>query len=286
MKARALLSLTLVCLLTVCSGCGRQGAAQEGQDKLLLAWRSYTTGDFEIALEFFQQVAAEPEVTEDRRFSAVLGLAYTYHLRPNPDYEAALEQYDRLAELGHPAAERLSTLGYASVARARGDTEEALASFRQILEQYPDADEADEAALHIAEMLFSPTQDAGATGGYQLPTRQQVDRGIRVLDERLRRQPDNNLAAVMHTMLAARYVARDNHAKAIEHLRGALQQGISSARTRSTILWQIARIAEKDLRDYALAEQYYSKFVEESERHVLYYRATQSLERVRKLQSG
>jgi tetratricopeptide (TPR) repeat protein len=270
----------LVCL----AGCGDPLEGTDARELLNAGWRAYSMGDWDVAQRSFRTVERLGAATEAERSSALLGLATTAHYRqPTPDLKAAEDYYQQVLDEGTPEAERLAMLGLAHARRLQGNRQGSLAVLQQIRQLGPDTTEADESVLHTVEILFEPVPVEGEAGHFDLPTEDDQRAGQALLEQWLQRRPDNVLASTMHRLLASRHLEAGDYAAAVRELQAALAKGVTSARTISGILWQIARLAERELKDYALAEQYYEKFVEVSRRNVLYYRARLSLDRVRQL---
>jgi tetratricopeptide (TPR) repeat protein len=264
------------------AGCGDSSAPRDAAGLLQQGWQSYAMGDFDFALDSFRKVERMGQTADEERFSALLGLATTYHLSTNPDLAKAAEYYAQLQAMGTDEARQHSLLGMALIAISEDRSADAQTQLMGLIEQYPDSMLADEAVLHLADSLLAPTRGE-ETGEYDLPRDAQVERGIRVLEQRLESHPENPLAAQMHIMVANQYIGRGDYRKAVDHLLAAEECGIGVSRTRSTVLWQIARVAEKQLKDYDLAETFYALYVHDFPRTALYYRASQSLKRVQDL---
>ncbi len=278
------LIIALVLAATLVPACGPSVETGTVQEQLQEGWRRYSTGSFEFAVDQFKYTLRQPGLTEQDRYSALLGLATTYHYDTNSDLGAARAHYEKLLELPLEAARRQALLGLGLVDLEDGKVESGRMKLMELAQQYPQSLEADEATLHLADSLLhprGPEEEEDPVGGFVLPAEAAVRRGMEILEERLSEHPDNSLAALMHLRLAHRYIEREAWRDATEHLKQALAKGITSSRTRSSAMWSIARIAEKELQDYALAAEYYEAFTNETKRHVLYYRAMQSLERMK-----
>ena len=271
-------------LAALAAGCGG-GDADAGPDALLeRGWQAYSTGDFDVAIDAFAAVVRAAPSAE-QTYSALLGLATTQHLRSNPDLDEAAKYYTQLGRLDTDEARKQSLLGLALVELVQGQTGEGQARLTELARDFPESREADEATIYLAESLLRPRPAPGATGGFKLASDSLARRGARVLEERIEAYPANGLAAAMHMMLGDYYMSAGQMRKAVDHLIAAEEEGISVIKTRSIVLWQVARIAEKELRDYELAERYYALYVKEFGRTALYYRALTSLERVRALRA-
>jgi len=279
-----LIGIVLLALLGATLGaCGR-GAERGGvEDVLKEGWRAYSTGDFDFAIQKFESVGEAPGATPEQHFSALLGLATSYHLRSNPDFEQARLWYERLGELKTGDAQRQSLLGLGRVDLAEGKSGAGQTNLVRLIQDFPDSVEANEAVVHVADSLFKPTGKDSEPGQFSLAGGAAVERGLNMLEERLRAYPHNTLATTMHLMLAGKYIELQQFEKAVGHLLAAEEEGIAGVMLQSVTLWRIARIADLELKDYDLAERYYAKYAEEFPRTTLYYRATKSLERVRAL---
>jgi len=288
---RAIGLLLVSACVALAAGCGEGAGEGSGGARLEEGWRAYSTGDFDVAVSVFEGVAAAPEATAEDQYSALLGLATTHHLRTNPDFPRARESYERLGELETPDALRQSTLGLALVDLAEGTaglegrTNEGQARLMALLRDFPDDPIADEAVIHLAASLLEPMPDKAAPAGFSLPPSGREERGANVLEQRLQTDPDNRLAPSMHIMLANHYKSIGQMREAVDHLIIAEKKGIAGVKTRSVVLWQIARIAENELKDYDLAATYYERYAREFKRTTLFYRARESLERVRALKA-
>ncbi|MFO7956180.1 MAG: tetratricopeptide repeat protein [Candidatus Brocadiia bacterium] len=273
----------VVVLLAFCVGCGAEAGTGGPEETLSTGWRAYSTGGFDFAEKAFLRVVNDPDATEEHRYSALLGLASTHHFSTSPDLGKAVTYYERLADVGGERGVCQSLLGLGMVALDRGQSEQARAHLEELIRDHPERREAGEAALYLAGSYFRPTPDESVVGEYILADSSAVQRGLEVLEGRLNAYPDNPLASVMHMMLAEQYVEVSDYARAVEHLEAALDKGIASETNRGSVTWQIARIAERELSDYELAEKYYAIYVRDFRRTQQYYRASQSLERVRQL---
>jgi hypothetical protein len=277
--------LAVAAAVFLAAGCGK-GAGEGGLDvRLGSAWRAYSTGDFDVAINAFSDVADAVDANDAQRYSALLGLATTHHLRTGPDLAGARQAYERLAKLGTPDARKQSILGLAQIDIAEGHEADGHTKLMALMKEFPSDREADEAAIYLAASLLGPAPAPDSDAGFKPPPTGRVERGVRVLEDRLQAYPDNSLAAPMHIMLANQYIQDGQMRLAVDHLIAGEKLGIAGVKTHSIVLWQIARIAENDLKDYDLAERFYERYTQEFKRTTLYYRALKSLERVRALKA-
>ncbi len=275
----------LFAALVLVLGCGSKRDAGNLDALLAEGWQAYTTGDFDYAIGCFEDARSVRGASPEQTYSAILGLATVYHLQSNPDLARAREYYAMLAGLNTPDALRQSALGLARVDLAEGRTAEAQSKLTAVIRDYPDSSEADEATIHLAESLFAPRPNEEAPGGFDVAGEASMRRGLQVLEDRLSSHAQNPLASAMHMMLANKYIELRQFDKAVQALLGAEKDGIAVERLRSVAVWRIARIAELELKDYELAERYSALYVKDFGRTELYYRALESLERVRTLKA-
>jgi len=283
---RRFAAVILIAAAAALAGCGKVTGTADLNALLTESWRAYSTGDFDFAEDTFRRAAGNPDATAEQRYGALLGLATTYHWSTSPDLSKARESYLELAELGGDQPRRQSVLGLAQIDLAEGKKAEAQLGLMQLIKDFPDSLEANEAALHLADSYCDPTWDEAQASGFALPSDEQMQRGIQVLQDRLESHPDNPLAGSMHVMIADQYIQLKEFPKAVDHLLMADKEGVEGVLTRVILLWRVARIAEKELKDYELAEQYYERYVDEFPRYVLIYRVMKSLERVRALRTA
>lgn len=279
-------SALLILAALLLPACGQRLTESQLNESLERGWRAFSTGDFDVAVAAFDAVEKAPGALGEARYSALLGLASAWQLRPNPELARARDCYGRLDALGTEQARKQGMLGLALVDLAEGRTAEGQSRLTDLVRKFPESPEADEASIHLAESLLEPRASASSPAGFGLPAEAPVERGLRVLEERLQAFPHNPLATAMHIMLANQYIKLQRFPEAVKHLIAADEEGIAVRTSRAITRWRIARIAEKELGDYALAEKYYQRYVDEFQRTVLYYRALTSLERVRQARRG
>jgi hypothetical protein len=280
---RALQTIAILALAALLIGCGGQASTGNVGQLLNDGWRAYAIGNFDPAAASFQRVVQDGKATDEQRYSALLGLAVSVQYQPTPDLDAALQYYEQLAQLKVTPAVPQSMLGIGMVYVAQGRVEEGRAELSRLTQQFPDSEEAGEATMQLANSLFRPAPDDKAVGGYRLADPAFVQRGMALLERRLAAYPSSPLAAAMHMMLASELIEQQSFKEAVTHLEAALKAGVESSTTRGSITWQIARIADEKLHDYALAEKYYGDYAEKYKRTQLYYLAQLSRDRMEKL---
>ncbi len=271
-------TLILVALL---AGCGSQAGSGSLDQSLSEGWKAYAMGDFDTASNRFSRVTGDAAATQDQLYSALLGQAAAAQYRPSPDLDQALDCYQRLGRVQTKSAVPQSMLGIGMVYVSQGKVQDGQAELTDLTKEFPDSDEAGEATVQLANSLWRPTPDGKAPGGYRLADKAQVQRGMDLLEKRLQAYPKSPLAAVMHMMLASQLIEQEAYKEAVAHLEAALEAGVQSSTTRGSITWQIARIAEDKLHDYALAEKYYADYADKYDRTQLYYLAQLGRDRMK-----
>jgi tetratricopeptide (TPR) repeat protein len=282
-SVRVLPIAVVLALAALLAGCGGEAGSGDLDSLLGEGWRAYGMGNFGGAHSFFDAVAQDERASDQQLYSSVLGLAVTALYQTTPDLNAARQYYERLATVHVDGAVAQSMLGIGNVYIAQEKSGEAQVELANLVRQFPDSEEADEATLLLADCLFRPTPDDKAVGGYRLASPALVQRGINALEDRLRTHPNTSLAPVLHMVAASRLVDMGSYREAIVHLQAALELGVESSTIAGTLTWQIARIADKELHDYALAEKYYADFVAHNKRNQLYYLAMLSEKRMQQL---
>ncbi len=275
--------LGVIILAALLVGCGGQAGSGDLGESLNEGWRAYAMGDFDAAAVRFRRVADDASASEDQRYSSLLGLAAAAQYQPSPDLDRALDYYQRLGKVKVDAAVPQSMLGIGMVYLGKGDLQEGRAELTNLTRRFPDSDEAGEATVQVANSLFRPQPDEKAAGGYRLADAASIQRGVDLLKERLASHPGGPLAAVIHMLLGAQLVEQESYREAVDQLQAALDAGVESSTTRGSLTWQIARIAENKLHDYALAEKYYAEYAENYQRTQLFYLAQLGRDRMKKL---
>ncbi|MHC4481225.1 MAG: tetratricopeptide repeat protein, partial [Planctomycetota bacterium] len=177
MTVRQALCLFVVLLVAPVAGCGGDFAAEGLDEQLARGWRAFSTGDFDIALSLFHQVESAEDAGVPEKYSALLGIASTHHLRTNPELGKARAYYGRLTLLEHDAARRQGLLGLGLVEVAAGNVAEGQTHLAKLMKDYSDSIEADEATIHTARSLFAATLNEDQPGVFELPRPTAVQRG-------------------------------------------------------------------------------------------------------------
>jgi tetratricopeptide (TPR) repeat protein len=282
----------VLCAATALGGCGRQSGSGATGRLLSEGWMAFSTGDFDIAADRFQTTLGQAHLADEQKHSALLGLATTYHLDPQPDLDKAQATFEELGRLNTDAARRDSLLGLGMVglSQAAGESltdeervaiiAEARRNLAELLGSFPDSREAAEAAIHLAHSHTQPYPKADK-GVFVVPTDATEQAGRRALADWLAAQPENELASTHHMLLGQMLVAERNYEEGVKELIRAHESGLISLQTRAAVVLHIATLAHKKLGDYDMAEKYYELFVREFPRSFYHYQAKERLDQVR-----
>lgn len=147
---------------------------------------------------------------------------------------------------------------------------DAVPLYRRVIAEYPDSDAAQEAVLHLALALWKTGGLDGARAGVA-----EVERW-----RAARPNADYTLHAELLLGKLYRYPLQD-YSNAVAHLRIALDTNKgSSFAQRAYTCWTIASLAEHELKDRALAVEYYTRFLREFPNHRTTFMVKQGLARL------
>jgi tetratricopeptide (TPR) repeat protein len=273
------------------------------------AWDHVEHVNYPAAQEAFEKVeeALRGRAARAQRAEALYGLGHLWqYRRPGTDISKAKALYRRAAEeFGDTPCGPLALMALARLADAPEyerdrDRDGARKLYRQILARHPGTFVADEAVLRLALTYLEDPGD-----------RKAEEAGIGMLAGHLDSRPGNFLAAAMHMQLGSVYQGRGEFQKAVDHWIAAdaadaqaaeaeltpqqrdlpperradriSQNRVMDRSTRAAVYFRIAKVAEKKLRDYGLAVQWYERIVYEIQRDNKYYVSKLSAERCRKL---
>ena len=260
----------------------QHGPARPAANPLLAeGWQEMRYANYPKALKAFERALAEAKSDEDRA-EAVFGLALHWQSKPTgADLPRALSLYERvLGEFPDTRAAPWATLALARAAdlpptEENRRVDEARERYRAVLSKWPDSLAADEAAIRLAQTYMTEIADPAA-----------VDRGAKILEDRLAARPRNDLAAPMHLLLGGYRQGLEQFREAIRHWIAADEAGIPGLSDRANVYYAIGCNAERRLKDYALAAKWYQKLVTDTPRDAKYYIAKLAAERCRKAVQG
>ncbi len=293
--ARAVMLVLLAGL--VVGGCREQQTAFDASapagELLDEGWELVDRANWEMAARALNAVLDAPDATDDQKGQATYALAYVWQYRTlDADEARALALYRTVGEQ-YPDSDASP---YATMALARSydvprfeenrDVPEARKLYREILDRWAEHVVADEAALWLGVSWLQELDEESR------------DRGAGILRDYLAKRPDNLVAAMMHTHLGRLHKDRRQWREAIAQFQQALKvddefateearkaameaRGVPLQGERAGLCYQVARIAEKELRDYRLAIRYYKLIVNRIKRDKRYYVSLLGAERCR-----
>jgi tetratricopeptide (TPR) repeat protein len=291
MDMKRIIAVALVlCCLAACWSCGGGGIGGSTSELLKGGWVDFTTGDFESSQKKFEGVASRGSATAGQRHSALLGIASCYQLAPNPALEDAKAAFETLAKEELPDAKRdaLLGLGQVELAMANGENmkmperlehlREARHHLMALLAGYGDSLGADQAVVHLAESYNMPFL-TGDEGIFSVPDTATVDKALELLYARVTQGRLPEVRAVLLLMIGKIHVQRGESQKAVTVLKEA-EPDLVVPRSRESVIWQIARLSERDLKDKRQALKYYKYYADNFKRSGLWYRATQKVKQL------
>lgn len=259
------------------------GPAEKSQARVHLdaGWKLIGYINWPKALDELR-AAADKATDPDDKAEALFALAYLWqYRRPDDDVDKARGYYQKIAdELPKTRPAPLAVMALARLADAPSSEKDrqrdrARGLYRRILADYAHHLAADEAALRLA---LTYLEEVGQKAS--------EDEGAKLLEEFLAAHPDSYLRAVMRKVLGDLAHERGQYRQAVEQWIAAAEVGVPARNEQAIIYFQIARTAEKHLKDYALAAGWYERLVEEVKGINLYYVAKMSGQRCRKLAGG
>jgi TolA-binding protein len=261
-------------------------AASDPAARLLAAgWNELDLVNYPKAQRTFEQVLRSIP-TPAQKAEAMFALAHLWQYRqPGADLGKAKRLYeDVVGELGEAPAAPLALMALARMADAPEyekdrNRKRARELYREIIDRYRGHFLAEEAVLRLAMTYLE-----------ELGNVQVENVGVKLLRDFLARKPESSLAPVMHWELGNLYFNRREYRQAVREwiAADALDAKAPEGRAMSTVAraglyFQIAKVNEKHLKDYATAAKWYEKIVTDVRRENRYYVAKVSAERCRKL---
>ena len=242
----------------------RQGAGR-CSEPLAEGWRQFHSGRSDQGRTIFEEVLARGDATPADRVQALYGQGLCDKFRrPVPRPEAARESFRAivdefpegtlvpwaLLELGILERKKWADLDH----RGSGhENDPAREYFRRILQDYPQSLATHEAAVRLASSWFFEVQPEVSI------------RGVQILEEHLRRHPDNPLASTMHYRIAFWYlsVAQD-YPKGVPHLVRQGEMKLCDPFRWGQNYWQIAQFLNEGLNLPEEAVPWYGKVIAEA----------------------
>jgi len=248
------LSIVLLCPLL----CGAGSRAEEAPAALLRrAWEEYGFQAFRDAQELFERVTESSQASREQRLQARLGLAFVEHYRmPGRDPEGAIPRYESLLQEIPPdhgwRALVLARLGdcYAEMTPPR--LERARALYRQAVATGRDT------SLMVQETILRLV-----TTYMRESSLKTFAQGLAVAEEFTPRMQGAHFESIFWGLQVELSFFLGNHERMAVALERQYRARISNVKVKENVLFQLARLHEVELRDFARAEAYYRRLAAE-----------------------
>jgi tetratricopeptide (TPR) repeat protein len=235
---------------------------------------------FADAASAFGAVLRNATVGEPRWAVAAFGRATALqHWVPSSGRRLAeaTDLLQQVAESGAPdelRARAVMTIGRIAEVRDFADDpvdlEEARRRYQQVIDQFPALPIADEAALRLSATYFQT-----------IGSEESASRGFALLEDWLKRRPDNPWASAQHEFLAKQYqLLTDDHDAAVRHLIAAERLGLVNPVQAADVYFRIATMSEGLPDGLPVAVSYYQRVLSDTPRSVWTYEAWQALRRL------
>lgn len=239
--------------------------ADRYSEELSKGWRHFHGGRSDQARTVFEGVLESRNATAAGRVQALYGLGLCHKFRrPVSRPDAARESFQRiveefpessvvpwaLLELGILARKKWADLDHQGSGH---ENDEARGYFLRILKDFPDSLAIHEAAVRLASSWF-------------FEVRPEVSRrGVEILEEHLRRYPDNPLASTMHYRIAFWYLSvAQNYPKGVPHLVRQGEMKLCDPFRWGQNYWQVAQFLRFGLKRPEEAVLWYEKVIAEA----------------------
>lgn len=241
-------SVLLLCFLL----CGTESWAAEAPSVLLQnAWAEYGFQAFGNAQNLFEEAADSPQATPEQRLQARLGLAFiTHHQMPGRDPEAALPLYESLLQ-EIPQGHHLRFLLLARIGDCHAEfdppqLERARQFYRQGLETAADT------SLMVQETILRLV-----TTYMNRPDPEAFAQGLAVAEEFAPWMQGAHFESIFYGLQVELSFFLGDPERMAAALERQYRAGISNVKVKENVLFQLARLHEVELRDFATAEAYY-----------------------------
>ncbi len=252
--------------------------ASPHRQKLEDAWRAMDLSNWGRSRELFGQVRDDSAADPNDQAEAIFGLGQLAQYETGErDLDEAREQYNSIIDrFGKTRVTPHAMMAMARIAdmppdRDNQDLGQARKLYNQILKDYPGHTLAHESALWLAVSYLADIKDPNSH-----------DKGAEILRKYVAKYPQNFCAAIMYMHLAAYHHRQENWKEFVKYRIASYEAGIPSKTERSGAAFMIAQVAERKLKDYELAIEWYRVIVEEIVTTNKYYIAKESIQRLRK----
>jgi tetratricopeptide (TPR) repeat protein len=236
-------------------------------DVLRQAWKAYNTSNNPKAAKLFQQVLNADNANAAERTQALFGLGINFSYSVHPEQHKAKQYFLQLVDdyPQNPAAPwAIIELACLQGTDTLQERQNARKHYYNILKKYPLSTSIHEAALRLASTYFyeiEPELNSNA---------------VKVLEEHLKKYPDNPLASTMRFRLVYWYEeVNRNYEKGLEHALVLGELKMADPYRWPMQYWNIAQMYRIKFKKPAEAIKWYQKIIDESPRDYLVYAAKQ-----------
>jgi len=246
--------VALACLLL----CTARAPADETPAALLeSAWEEYGFQSFTSARKLFAEVAESSDADREQRLQARLGLAFVTHYQmPGRDPEAAVPLYESLLKEASDDPEwrvlLLARLGDCHAEIDPPKLESARQFYRRAMDAGPDT------SLMVQETVLRLL-----TTYMSQPNPEEFARGLVAVEEFAPRIRGSRFESIFHGLIAELAFSLGDLERMVTALDAQYRTGINNVKVREKVLFQLARLHEVELRDFAAAESYYRRLAAE-----------------------
>ena len=253
------------------AGCGRQEVARDSRAMLEQGWNYYRLGEFDVAAKHFTALTGNVE--------AIYALATTWNLRrPGEDRTKARALYEQvIREAPDSEWAAWSRLALARWLHLVGpdktpDYEAARRAYQEVMDRHPRTAAADEAFVFQQTTYLAGWREEEARVALPVLERfwqERADSAWRTLANgliarahQILKQPDEWLAALVRGLAATEV------------------DPLNPKPDRAGHFWQIATVAEFEAGNFAVAREYYRRFMTDYPTDARVYQAKQALARM------
>jgi tetratricopeptide (TPR) repeat protein len=283
MTLRLPILLTTLCAL--CLGAVPLPAAEADQPRATLerAWDLYRLGEFNLAIEKFQELRKNARPGTEYDLQGLYGEAASWNFRRDArNTNKALAAYGAIIESApdHPLAAwaaldcvRAQFLGKADVLGPRA---EEVNAYRQVWRRYPETPAGQEAfvfQLSLRGYYLSQTGDRAA-----------AEEALREAEEFIRQYPQSVLRSQVYGAMAGflKILGRPQERVAymIRSLEAREFDAANPHANKAGIYWNLAYTAEFEAGDFAIARKYYSQIITEYPQDLRVFPSREALKRL------
>ncbi len=282
---RGLLAMLVLSLCVVLSlpSCRRQSEdVQDPDSRIASAWMEFRMGEYKKAIEIFGDISENSKIDKDGRTRALYGLACTHWQKlPDADKPLAKKFFGRIIEES-PDSEyagwselALIRMDHIVPSGEKPDYPSLRARYKELYEKFPTSTPGHEGFIYMVTTLISTLDQKDAS------------EALASLDAFLGRHPDSPFISSVWSLRAKACEILEKPGEMLDAMMKALDtielDPSNPSMNNADRYWQIATVAEYEAGNFAVAERYYRKFVEEYPQERRKFAAMRELEKIRKL---